>query len=177
MFKIIYSFVIKGILLPLFMLLLLCGCNTSTITQSPQALASNTQTTFTSYVGHWEVHGAQLTINADHTGFEQWNAGPCAESMCNEQSKITFTENADGSIKGTFGPISIKQWNGGPAPSGFQLDTAEPLAGDTFQFQHNGTHLLYTTWFGKRLNYLNTEGNRYWCDAYALKTGWKQCGA
>jgi hypothetical protein len=52
---------------------------------------------------------------------------------------------------------------------------ADPRAADTFQLQHSGTHLLYTTWFG-HLTTLNTT-NRYWCDSYALKAGFLQCGA
>lgn len=137
-----------------------------------------THAVFTSYVGKWEVHGSLLSINADRTGLEQWNAGPCSDTgqMCNGNAHLTFTENADGSIKGSIQLVSYSQWNGGPAPAGFRPDAADPRAGDTFQLQHSATHLLYTTWFGARLQHLNS-GNRYWCDSYAEKAGWKQCGA
>ncbi len=94
---------------------------------------------------------------------------------CEGNAAIAFTENADGSIKGTIQSISYSQWNGGPTPTGFRPNAADPRTGDAFQLQHSGVHLLYTTWFG-RLSDLNNN-NRYWCDSYALKAGWKQCGA
>jgi len=175
MLNFVCALVKKGGLLPLFALILLSGCGTIGTSQPSQAATPSTQTVFKSYVGKWEVHDSLLTINVNHAGLEQWNVGPCSGSMCEGQAEITFTENADGSIKGTIHSISYIQWNGGPAPTRFQPDTADPRAGDTFQLQHNGAHLLYTTWFG-RLSYLNNN-NRYWCASYALKAGWKQCGA
>ncbi len=178
MFKFVCSLAKGRCLLLLLALVLLCGCGSWETSHMP---TSTTQTAFTSYVGKWEVHDSLLSINANHTGLEQWNVGPCSESttevqMCNGNAKITFTENADGSIKGTIQSVSYSQWDGGPAPTGFQPDSADPRAGDTFQLQHSGAHLLYTTWFGERLSYLNNS-NRYWCDSYASKAGWKQCGA
>jgi len=175
MFNFVCTLAKKGCLLPPLALVLLCACSTSGASQPTQTPTSAAQTAFRSYAGKWEVHDSQLTINANRTGLEQWNVGPCSGSMCDGKAEITFTENADGSIKGTIQSISYSQWTGGPAPTGFQPDTADPRAGDTFQLQHNAAHLLYTTWFG-RLSYLNNN-NRYWCDSYALKAGWKQCGA
>lgn len=151
---------------------------TPTSVQQPAPTpTSATQIAFTSYVGKWEVHGSLLTINGNKTGLEQWNVGPCSDTgqMCNGNAHITFVENADGSVKGIIQSVSYSQWNGNPAPTGFRPDAADPRAGDTFQLQHSGAHLLYTTWFGNR-SQLNS-GNRYWCDAYAVKSGWKQCGA
>lgn len=166
----------KSCLLPLLALVMLCACSTSGTSQpSHQAATPEAQTAFMSYVGKWEVHDSQLTINVNHTGLEQWNVGPCSGSMCNGNAEITFIENADGSIKGTIHTISYSQWNGSPTPTGFRPDIADLRAGDAFQLQHNGAHLLYTTWSGK-LSYLNNN-NRYWCDSYALNAGWKQCGA
>src|SRR5579885_2198562 len=188
----------KYSLLFLFALVLLCGCGslgnsqgssvaistvnqasvlaTAAAKQAPSMATAAAQTVFTSYVGKWEVHGSLLSINANHTGLEQWNAGPCADQMCNGNAQITFTENADGSIKGTIQSVSYTQWNGNPAPAGFQPDSADPRAGNAFQLQHSGVHLLYTTWLGAQSGTLNS-GNRYWCDSYAVKAGWKQCGA
>jgi len=172
-------------LLAFLALVLLCGCGSlanppASPTPTPKVVSHTPvptpQIAFTSYVGKWEVHGSLLSINANHTGLDQWNVGPCSTSaLCNGHAVIAFIENANGSITGTVLSISYSQWNGSPAPAGFQPDAADPRAGDTFQLQHSGAHLLYTTWFG-RLNNLN-HTNRYWCDAYALTSGWQQCGA
>ncbi len=168
-------------------LVLLCGCSslgtsqasppaTSAAKQAPPLATAAAHMVFTSYVGKWQVHDSLLSINANQTGLELWNAGPCSQSqMCNGNAHLTFTVNADGSIKATIQSVSYIQWNGDPAPTGFQ-PASDPRAGDTFQLQHSGVHLLYTTWFGERLRSLNTS-NRYWCDSYAVKAGWKQCGA
>ncbi|MBA2288272.1 MAG: hypothetical protein H0W02_22585 [Ktedonobacteraceae bacterium] len=209
MFNFVCSLAKRRYLLSLLALVLLCGCSsqvsqtptatTQPVSQTPTATAQPVshaptatpqpvshqptaapQPAFTSYAGKWQVHGSLLSINANHTGLEQWNVGPCSQSatnvqMCNGNAKITFIENATGSIKGTIQSVSYSQWNGGPAPTGFHPDSADPRAGDTFQLQHSGVHLLYTTWFGAKVSLNNN--NRYWCDAYALKSGWKQCGA
>lgn len=172
MFNFVCSLAKRRCLLLLLALALLCGC----ASQASQASTSDAQTVFPSYAGKWEVHGSLLSINVNHTGLEQWNVGPCSEQMCNGNAKITFTENTNGSIKGTIQSVSYSQWSGDPAPTGFQPDSADPRVGDTFQLQHSGAHLLYTIWFGERLSYLNNS-NRYWCDSYASKAGWKQCGA
>ncbi len=190
---------------PALALVLLCGCSggttqvaatptpntaqatatphvpqaTATLTPTPpQATATptpNAQTAFVPYVGKWQVHGEVLTIMANQTGLYLWNAGPCSTAMCNGNATILFTENADGSIMGTFQSVSYQQWNGASAPAGYQPSTDDPQPGDTFQLQHSGAHLLYTTWSGKQSDLNNT--NRYWCDSYALKAGMKQCGA
>jgi hypothetical protein len=117
-----------------------------------------------------------LTINADQTGLLQWNEGPCGtDQMCNGNAHLTFSANADGSIKGTIQSINYTLWSGDPAPADFQPSAEDPKVGDTFQLQHSGAHLLYATWFGE-ISSLNA-GNRYWCDSYALSAGWSQCGA
>lgn len=197
MFKFVCSLANKRCFLFLLPLVLLCGCGslgtsqaspvatsavnqasvlaTAAAKQAPRMATAAAQTVFTSYVGKWEVHGSLLSINANYTGLEQWNVGPCSDQMCNGNAHITFTVNADGSIKGTIQSVSYSQWNGNPAPAGFQPDPADPQTGDTFQLQHSGVHLLYTTWFGQ-VSALNNN-NRYWCDSYAEKAGWKQCGA
>jgi len=180
MYNFICSLVKRGCLLAFPVLILLCGCSslgTSPVSPTP---TPNAQTAFMSYVGKWEVHDSLLSINANYTGLDQWNVGPCSASpsealLCDGTASIAFTEHEDGSIRGTILSITYSQWNGSPTPAGFQPNVADPRAGDTFQLQHSGVHLLYTTWFG-RLSALNNN-NRYWCDSYALKAGWKQCGA
>ena len=144
------------------------------------SMVPNNIKTFASYVGKWEVHGSLLTINAKRTGLELWNAGACTQSMtetrlCEGNATITFTVNADGSIKGTFQSVWYTQGNGEPAPAGFQSDPENPQAGDTFELQHHGAHLLYTTWFG-RLSNLNRY-NRYWCDSSTSPADRPLCGA
>jgi len=171
-------------LLLLFLLGLLvtaCSGYTGAPSTPPTVSQEGAQAAFASYVGKWEVHGSLLTINAQRTGLEQWNVGPCTQSstetrMCNGNAKMTFTVNPDGSIQGTIQSVWYTQWSGEPAPAGFQSNPEDPQAGDTFKLQHKGAHLLFTTWFG-RLSHLNGY-NRYWCDAYAAShPGWQQCGA
>jgi len=105
------------------------------------------QAAFASYVGKWEVHGSLLTITAHRTGLEQWNTGPCTQAstethMCNGNATITFTVNPNGSIKGMIQSVWYTQWDGKPVPAGFQSDPGDQKAGDTFELQHHGTHLL-----------------------------------
>lgn len=188
MFHFVYALAKRRYLL-LLALALLCGCGflpasqtSSTPTtgaQEPSPMSTPTtaaQTAFPSYVGKWQVHDGLLAINADQTGLLQWNAGPCgADQMCNGNAHLMFAEQANGSILGTIQSVSYSQWNGDPAPTGYQPSADDPQAGETFQLQHSGTHLLYTTWLGQA-SALNTN-NRYWCDAYAVSAGWSQCGA
>src|SRR5215467_14368003 len=159
----------------LLALLLLCGCSslptTQTTTTPPAALppaatattatpqptptsTSDTQATFASYVGKWEVHDALLTIKTDQTGLLIWNAGPCGSAgLCGGNAPIIFTVNADGSIQGTIQSVTYTQGNGDPAPSDFQPSPDDVQAGDMFQLQHNGAHLLFTTWLGQASSY------------------------
>jgi hypothetical protein len=172
----------KKYCLLLLPLVLLAGCSSLSNAQTaapPAATPTHAvQTNFNTYVGKWEVHGSLLNITANQAGVVQWNAGPCtdADDMCAGNAQITFTANADGSITATIQSVSYSLWSGSPAPAGYQPSADDPKAGDTFQLQHSGTHLLYTTWLGAKSS-LNNEGNRYWCDTYALSAGWQQCGA
>jgi hypothetical protein len=168
-------------LLLLFLLGLLvtaCSGQTSASSTPPKADA---HAAFASYVGKWEVHGSLLTITANRTGFEQWNVGPCTQvltdntPMCNGNAKITFTLNANGSIKGAFQSVWYTQWSGAPVPTGFHPDPEDPQVGDTFELKHVKAHLLYTTWLG-RLSTFNS-GNRYWCDSSTSPADRQQCGA
>ena len=170
-------------LLLLFLLgLLLAACSGHPAAPStpPKVRRFDAGAVFASYVGKWEVHGALLTIHAQRTGLYQWNAGACTPSMtetrlCEGNATITFTVNADGSIKGTIQSVWYTQGNGEPVPAGFQSDPEDPQAGDTFKLQHHGAHLLYTTWLG-RLSNLNRY-NRYWCDASTSPADRPLCGA
>ncbi len=179
----------KRYALLLLAVVLLCGCSSITTTQTtttPTAAPTaqqptptptpNTQATFASYVGKWTVHDSVMTINANQTGLMIWNAGPCGSAgLCGGNAPLIFTANADGSITGTIVSVTYLQGNGTPAPSGFQPSPDDVKAGDMFQLQHNGAHLLYTTWLGNASSY--NSGNRYWCDATALSEGLTQCGA
>lgn len=198
MSKVVYSHGKKRCFLLILSLVLLCGCSalgtsqttptatgvtnqmsqaaTSVAKQAPLLATAAAQTVFKSYVGKWEVHDSVLTINANVTGLEQWNAGPCGNTMCGGNAYITFTVNIDGSLKGTIQSVNYSQANGTSAPAGYQPDYAEsPQAGDTFQLQHRGAHLLYTTWFGQG-SFLNTN-NRYWCGSGASQAEREKCGA
>ena len=171
-------------LLLLFLLGLLltaCSGHTGASSTPPKVSRFDAQAVFASYVGKWEVHGSLLTITAQRTGLEQWNAGPCTQSMtetrlCNGNATMTFTVNADGSIKGTIQSVWYTQWSGAPVPAGFHPDPENEQVGDTFVLQHHGAHLLYTTWVDDRQT-SPTAGNWYWCDTYASSHGWQQCGA
>lgn len=183
MFNFVCSLAKSGWLFPLVVLVLLCGCSPSGAQEPSQASPtppSTAHTAFMSYVGKWQVHGSFLTIHAQRTGLETWNAGPCTQSttetrLCNGNATMTFTVNADGSIKGTIQSVWYTQWNGEPAPAGFQSDPENPQASDTFELQHREAHLLYTTWFG-RLSKFNSY-NQYWCDSSTSPADRPLCGA
>lgn len=198
MFKVVCSHWKKRCFLLILPLVLLCGCSslgasqatpaatvivnqaslaaTAAAKQAPLLATAAAQTVFKSYVGKWEVHDSVLTINANVTGLEQWNAGPCGNTMCGGNAHITFTVNTDGSLKGTIQSVNYSQANGTPVPAGYQPDSADdPQPSDTFQLQHSGVHLLYTTWFGQG-SFLNNN-NRYWCGSGASQAEREKCGA
>ncbi len=143
----------------------------------------NPQAVFASYVGNWEHHGESLAIKANLTGLELWHVGPCTQSpreqWCNGSAEVTFTVNPDGSIRGTVQSVWYIWYTSSgsePVPAGYKPDPYDLRIGDIFELQHDGTHLLSTTWLGKSSN-LN-ENPRYWCDTYAENAGWGQyCGA
>jgi hypothetical protein len=175
-----YSIPLLLLLLP-GLLLTACSGQSAVPATPTRVRPVETQAVFASYVGKWQMHDATLTIHADRTALEWWNAGPCAQQltdntpMCNGNAKITFTVNADGSIKGTFQSVWYTQWSGKPAPAGFQFDPQSPRAGDTFKLQHRKAHLLYTMWLG-RLSTLNSY-NGYWCDSSTSPADRPLCGA
>lgn len=52
------------------------------------------------FLGKWFVHGSSLTINANGTGMQTWNAGPCgsdlASGMCTGHSPLKIRKVANG---------------------------------------------------------------------------------
>lgn len=66
-----------------------------------------------SYVGKWWVHGSSMTMNADGTGIQTWNAGPCddddlgfsSHGMCTGNSELKFT-----SLEGGFQVERLSIW-------------------------------------------------------------------
>jgi uncharacterized protein (DUF2147 family) len=198
MFKVVGSHGKKHWFLLLLPLVLLCGCSslgasqaaptatvmtnqaslaaTAAANQAPVAATVAAQTVLQTYVGTWQVHDSVLTIHANGIGLEQWNAGPCGNTMCGGNAQITFTVNTDGSLKGTIQSVTYSQANGTPAPAGYQPASADdPQAGYTFQLQHSDVHLLYTTWFGQGSSLNNN--NRYWCGSGASQAERQKCGA
>jgi hypothetical protein len=146
----------------LLSLLLLAACGGQTHTGS---------TVLASYVGHWVAHDDELIINADGTGFETWNAGPCASevtsypSLCTGIGSLTFRVNANGSLTGTYQSVTYKS-SSGQLPPGFQPPTGYPEVGNAIKLQPNGQHLLAAMVNGNHWNY---------CDPYALSKA--ECGA
>lgn len=153
-------------------LLLLAACAGQTppvSTVSPTPTVSTANTVLATFVGHWVSHDDELTIAANGTGVENWNAGPCAgrgaSGLCTGIGNLTFTVNADGSITGTYQSISYES-SSGPLPASYQPAPGYPVLGDTISLKHDGTHLLAAMVNGNSFNY---------CDPTALSQG--QCGA
>jgi hypothetical protein len=173
-------------------LVLLCGCSslgnapaapaatvvvnqaslaaTAAAKQAPLMATAAAQTVLATYAGKWDAHDVELTINANGTGLEVWNAGPCDNTMCGGNASLTFIVNTDGSLTGTIHSVSYSQNNGTSAPSGFQPDPGDPKAGDVIQIQRSGAHLLFSK--GNSLN-----SNRYWCGNGASQADHGKCGA
>lgn len=146
------------------------GTPTATVsTASPTPSVNTANTVLATYVGHWVSHDDALTIAANGTGVETWNAGPCvgqgASGMCAGNGNLTFTANADGSLTGAYQSVSYTS-SGGALPAGYQPPSGYPVVGNTISLTHNGTHLLAATLNGSNFNY---------CDPTALSQG--QCGA
>lgn len=124
---------------------------------------------FSSFVGKWVTHDDQLTIAANSTGVETWNAGPCigqgTSGMCAGIGDLTFTVNPDGSLTGSYQSVSYES-NGGQLPSTYQPPAGYPVVGNTITLKHNGADLLTAAVNGNNFNY---------CDPTALGQG--LCGA
>ena len=138
-------------------------------TASPTPTVNTANTVLATFVGHWVSHDDALTIAANGTGVENWNAGPCigqgASGLCSGTGNLTFTAQADGSLTGTYQSVSYAS-SGGPLPASYQPPPGYPVVGNTISLKHNGTHLLAALVSGTSVNY---------CDPTALSQG--QCGA
>lgn len=145
---------------------------TPTPTPSPTAANASSYSTF---VGTWQVHDATLTIFKISGGTYTWNAGPCDSSMCHGDADIIFTDNGNGTLTGQIHTVSYYTSSNSAPSSSFTPSADDPKGGYTFLLQHNGNHLLYITWQGSASG-LNS-GNRNWCDSYAMSHGYTQCGA
>lgn len=146
------------------------GSPTATVSAStPTPTANTANTVLAKFVGHWVSHDDALTIAANGTGVENWNAGPCTgqgtSGMCAGTGNLTFTVNADGSLTGAYQSVSYTS-SGGPLPASYQPPSGYPVVGDTISLTHSGTHLLAAVVNGSNFNY---------CDPTALSQG--QCGA
>jgi hypothetical protein len=169
-------------LMGLLGLLLLAGCSstaptspivnnvspTATLTPAtPSPTVNQTSTVLATFVGKWVSHDDQLTIAANGTGVESWNAGPCTggvSGLCTGIGDLTFTVNGSG-LTGTYQTVSYET-SSGPVPSGYQPAPGYPVVGNTISLKHNGADLLAAMVNGNSFNY---------CDPTALSQG--QCGA
>ncbi len=135
---------------------------------SPTATVNQAGSILATYVGKWVSHDDQLTIAANGTGVENWNAGPCTggiAGLCSGTGNLTFTVNGDGSLTGTYQSIMYAS-SSGPVPSNYQPAPGYPVVGNTISLKHNGADLLAAMVNGNSFNY---------CDSTALSQG--QCGA
>lgn len=155
-----------------FLVLAACAGSTlavSTVTVSPTPTVTTGTTVLATFVGHWVSHDDALTIAANGTGVENWNAGPCtgqgASGLCSGLGNLTFTVQADGSLTGTYQSVSYTS-SSGPLPAGYQPPPGYPVVGNTISLKHDGTHLLAAMVNGTSVHY---------CDPTALSQG--QCGA
>ena len=164
-----HSRIASPVLLCLLSVLLLAACAGQPPTVSTSTPTPPANTALASFVGKWVSHDDQLTIAANGTGVENWNAGPCVgqgtSGLCDGIGNLMFTVNADGSLTGVYQSVSY-QSSGGPLPANYQPAPGYPVVGNTLAVKHAGTHLLAATVNGNSVNY---------CDPTALSQG--QCGA
>lgn len=138
---------------------------------------------FEQFVGEWYVHGTQMIINADSTGVQTSNAGPCtdpfesggSEAMCNTVTQLEFSEDSSGGVTATITSIDHETWEGGSPPAGFEPDETVRV-GDSFRLEFADDNLLRSTWLG-RLDHLNEQFNPYWCNSQTSDENRRQCGA
>jgi hypothetical protein len=157
------------------------GPTEATAATPTSSVAASTPTSTTSglasFVGQWHVHGASMTIKADGTGEQTWNAGPCGGSstqLCVGQEDLAFTANLDGTITGKATTVSYLQGDSAPAPPGFDPGSDAPRTGDLFTLRHVKSDLLITTWLNRPDLASPGASNPYWCgSAYSGP----ECGA
>jgi hypothetical protein len=160
------------VLVGLSSVVLLAACAWQTVPVSgvsPTPTATTGNAVVATFVGHWVSHDDALTIAANGTGSETWNAGPCTgpgtSGLCSGTGTLTFTAQASGGLTGTYHAVSY-QSSGGSLPASYPPPAGYPVVGDTISLTHNGTHVLAATVNGTSFNY---------CDPTALSQG--QCGA
>lgn len=146
------------------------GTPTPTVSiPSPTPTVNSANTVLATFVGHWVSHDDALTIAANGTGVEIWNAGPCAgqgvSGLCAGTGNLTFTVQADGSLTGAYQTVTYTS-SGGPLPASYQPPSGYPVVGNTISLTHSGTHLLVAMLNGSSVHF---------CDPTALSQG--QCGA
>ena len=156
------------------------GPTTAAATPTPSVAAStptSATSSLASFVGQWHVHDGTMTIKADGTGEQTWNAGPCGGSstqLCGGQADLAFTSNSDGTITGAFGAVTYLQADSTPAPPGFDPGSDAPKAGDSFTLRHVKADLLITTWLNRPDLASPGASNPYWCGSGYSGT---ECGA
>jgi hypothetical protein len=151
-------------------LLAACALQSVTVTSlSPTPTATTGSAVLATFVGHWVSHDDALTIAANGTGVETWNAGPCTgpgtSGLCSGTGNLLFTAQASGGLTGTYHSVSY-QSSGGPLPASYTPPAGYPVVGNTLSLTHNGTHVLAALVNANSFNY---------CDPTALSQG--QCGA
>lgn len=130
------------------------------------------------FVGPWQVHGTSLVINADGSASEDWNDGPCTQSvsetrLCQGNATIRFRSGPDNKIIGVYARVWYAS-EGGPAPAEHQPSDTDPKVGDTFWLVRNDAHTLRIGWDDPSKQ--NLPGNPYFCDQYAEYHSDYRCG-
>jgi len=145
---------------------------------------------FSTFVGAWHVHGAQLTVNANYAGAESSNAGTClndlsstlmceghARLMCEGHASLVLESNAEG-VGVTISRVWYTTWAGDPPPPGFDPGTDIPTAGDTSELTWVAHALLKERLIKSQLSQLDKQyGNPYWCGPGISQANVSKCGA
>ncbi|MDT5148489.1 MAG: hypothetical protein QOI01_222 [Mycobacterium sp.] len=122
------------------------------------------------FVGEWHVHGEKLVINADRSGTDLWNAGPCGDNLCTGYSSIRFTVVGD-TLVGTVTSVLYRQNPGGTIRTDPDLVANGPQVKDELRLRVADTAVLKVV--GDR----QTLGNPYFCGAAASAAWHYKCNA
>jgi hypothetical protein len=126
------------------------------------------------FVGEWHVHGEKLVINADGSGTDLWNAGPCGDTLCTGYSSITFTVVAD-TLVGRVTSVLYRENPGGTIRADTGADTGlvadGPHVKDELRLQIADTAVL------KMVGDRDPLGNPYFCGAAASAAWHNRCNA
>ncbi|TWP54053.1 hypothetical protein FKR81_00330 [Lentzea tibetensis] len=141
--------------------------------QGPATVSVERFQVSSTFVGHWQVHGAVVDINRDGTGKVSWNGGPCTASLtekrhCWGQAPLTFKAGANNTLVGTFGTVRYTTGEGGAVVTDYAFGSSGFQQGQTFSLWRNDEHTLKVSEGG--------PGNPYLCDAYASSHS-NLCGA